>query len=273
MKSYPSKIDFYLLIPFFNNLPGLLHSLSSVQYDADKYKVVIVDDGSSKPIFINELQPLLTAPIPIEIIRLPQNKGITVALNTGLQWILQQKNAEFIARLDCGDTCTNDRFYKQVAFLRQHTNINLLGSWCIFKDYTTKIAYQYITPTQHRKIVTGMYFRNIFIHPTVMWRTEAMRGSDLYPENYPDAEDYGFFYQLLEQGQGAVIPEHLVTCEINHKGISISSRKKQLKSRIKVVKEYGKNRVLRYLGVIKLRLLLIIPYNVIFAIKRALYGV
>jgi hypothetical protein len=106
-----------------------------------------------------------------------------------------------------------------------------------------------------------------------MWRCNAIKGSELYPENYPDAEDYGFFYQLLKKGEGAIIPEYLVTCEINHKGISLSSRKKQLKSRIKVVKEYGKNRVLRYLGVIKLRLLLIIPYNVIFAIKKSLYGV
>jgi hypothetical protein len=40
-----------------------------------------------------------------------------------------------------------------------------------------------------------------------------------------------------------------------------------------VVREYGRNRVLRYLGVLKLRLLLIIPYNLVFAMKRVLYGV
>jgi glycosyltransferase involved in cell wall biosynthesis len=273
MESYPQKIDFYLLIPFFNNLPGLLHSLQSVQYDAGKYVVVIVDDGSSKPISLADLHPHIASEIHIKIIQLPQNKGITIALNTGLQWILKQNNADFIARLDCGDTCTADRFYRQVALLQQHPEIDLVGSWCIFKDYTSNVAYRYITPTQHKKITRGMHFRNIFIHPTVMWRCDALKESGLYPENYPDAEDYGFFYQLLKRGEGAIIPECLVTCEINHKGISISSRKKQLKSRIKVVKEYGRNRVLRYLGVIKLRLLLIIPYNVIFAIKRSLYGV
>ena len=118
-----------------------------------------------------------------------------------------------------------------------------------------------------------MHFRNIFIHPTVMWRCDAMKDNELYPDNYPDAEDYGFFYRFLQQGETAIIPEYLVTCEINHKGISLTSRKKQLKSRIKVVQEYGRNRVLRYLGVFKLRLLLIIPYNIIFSIKKSLYGV
>jgi hypothetical protein len=100
-----------------------------------------------------------------------------------------------------------------------------------------------------------------------------MKDNGLYPDTYPDAEDYGFFYQLLQTGESAVIPEYLVTTEINHKGISLSSRKKQLNSRIKVVKEYGRNRVLRYLGVFKLRLLLIIPYNLVFTIKRMLYGI
>jgi glycosyltransferase involved in cell wall biosynthesis len=273
MNSYPSKIDFYLLIPFFNNLPGLLKSLQSVQYDTARYQVVIVDDGSSQPIAEEVLYNHITRETKVQIIRLPQNKGITIALNTGLQWILQQKNSDFIARLDCGDTCTANRFYRQVDFLKNNPNINLLGSWCIFRDYSTNVAFRYITPTRHKKITRSMHFRNIFIHPTVMWRTEALKGSDLYPENYPDAEDYGFFYQLIEKGECAIIPEYLVTCEINHKGISLSSRKKQLKSRIKVVKEYGKNRVLRYLGVFKLRLLLIIPYNIIFSIKRTIYGV
>lgn len=273
MESYPQKIDFYLLIPFFNNLSGLLHSLNSVQYDAEKFIVVIVDDGSDEPITRTILNQHISTNSQVEIIRLPQNKGITHALNTGLQWILQQNNAHYIARLDCGDICTNDRFYKQVAFLHQHPTVNLVGSWCIFRDYTTNVAFRYVTPTDHNHISRSMHFRNLFIHPTVMWRCEAMKEVARYPDNYPDAEDYGFFYQLLKKGECAIIPEYLVTCEINHKGISLSSRKKQLKSRIKVVREYGMNKVLRYLGVIKLRLLLIVPYNIVFAIKRSLYGV
>lgn len=273
MRSFPQKIDFYLLIPFYNNLPGLLHSLQSVQYDADKFAVVIVDDGSVEPVSQNALFAHISTAIQVEVIRLPQNKGITTALNTGLQWILQQNNSLFIARLDCGDLCTNDRFYKQVAFLKQHPAVDLVGSWCIFRDFTSNVAFRYVTPTDHHQIRRSMHFRNLFIHPTVMWRCEAMKKVARYPDTYPDAEDYGFFYQLLDNGECAIIPEYLVTCEINHKGISLSSRKKQLKSRIKVVKEFGKNKILRYLGVLKLRLLLIIPYNVIFAIKKTLYGV
>lgn len=273
MEVCPHKIDFYLLIPFYNNLPGLLYSLKSVQYDAGKYAVVIVDDGSNQPVTLEDLYKQISRDISIEIIRLPDNSGITTALNTGLQWILKQGNANYVARLDCGDTCTQDRFYRQVAYLQENPKVSLVGSWCIFKDYSTDIAFRYITPTRHNKIKRGMHFRNIFIHPTVMWRCDAIKDNELYPYSYPDAEDYGFFYQLMQKGEVAIIPEYLVTCEINHKGISMSSRKRQLKSRIKVVSEYGRNRVLRYLGVFKLRLLLIIPYNLVFAIKRTLYGV
>jgi len=165
MRSYPQKFDFYLLIPFFNNLPGLLQSLQSVRYEADKYAVVIVDDGSTHPITPEDLYPHISRDIFVEVIQLPSNKGITTALNTGLQWIGKQNNAHFVARLDCGDTCTPERFYHQVAFLQAHPEINLIGSWCIFKDHTTNIAYKYITPTQHKKIKKGYAFSEYF-HPS-----------------------------------------------------------------------------------------------------------
>src|SRR3954467_4041547 len=103
MKSCPQKIDFYLLIPFYNNLPGLLHSLQSVLYDADKYAVVIVDDGSTHPVTLEDVYRQISKNISVEIIQLPYNKGITIALNTGLQWIMEQNKASFVARLDCGD--------------------------------------------------------------------------------------------------------------------------------------------------------------------------
>ena len=76
MKSYPEKIDFYLLIPFYNNLPGLLHSLKSVEYDADKYTVVIVDDGSRQPITLGDIYKEISRDISVEIIQLPCNKGL-----------------------------------------------------------------------------------------------------------------------------------------------------------------------------------------------------
>jgi hypothetical protein len=117
-----------------------------------------------------------------------------------------------------------------------------------------------------------MHFRNMFIHPTVMWRAATIKKTGPYPEEFPHAEDYGFFYNILNNGRCAVIPENLVTCEINTLGISLRFRKEQLKSRIRVVKHYGKSNVYRLIGVIKLFILLAIPSKMILRTKQAVYS-
>ncbi len=268
-----SRFDFYLLIPYYNNLPGLIRSMSSVQYDSGKYALLIVDDGSKEVLNYTDLTACLPASLAVKIIRLPENQGITKAMNAGLEWLQENNDFRFVARQDCGDICAESRFRQQVCFLDQHPDIDLVGSWCVFKDFSTGSSYRYITPTEHEKIKRGMHFRNIFIHPTVMWRATAAQLAERYPEDFPHAEDYGFFYEILNNGKAAVIPEDLVTCEINPKGISLYFRKEQLKSRGRVVKRYGKNKVLSLMGMIKLWFLMVIPYGMVLQIKKLTYGI
>lgn len=234
---------------------------------------LIIDDGSREILTPGALAPHIPAELKLEIIRLPENRGITTALNMGLDWLEAHKNFRFVARLDCGDLCTADRFTQQVDFLEAHPDIDMVGSWCIFKNFSTGWAFRYKTPTEHGKIVRGMHFRNIFRHSTVAWRAEVPGKAGNYPYDFPHAEDYGFFYQILNNGKAAIIPHDLVICEINPNSISVHHRREQLISRIRVVKQYGNNRLFRFAGVLKLRLLLVIPYKFILQIKRILYGI
>jgi glycosyltransferase involved in cell wall biosynthesis len=266
-------LDFYLLIPFYNNLPGLTCSLQSVCYPAVKYSLLIVDDGSATPLLRSDLGSCLPPEVTVQIIRLPLNMGITKALNAGLEWLKWQDNFKYIARLDCGDLCDQSRFARQVEFLEGHPDIDLVGSWCIFKDFSSGSSYQYSTPTGHEQITRGMYFRNIFIHPTVMWRFTVLGKTGIYPERFPYAEDYGFFYEIISKSKAAVLPENLVICEINPKGLSLRFRKEQLKSRRRVVREFGRNKLFSFLGVVKLWILMVIPYGLLFQAKKLLYGI
>jgi glycosyltransferase involved in cell wall biosynthesis len=271
-KTQPGSLQFCLLIPCFNNHDGLLRSIRSVQYKPENFSILIVDDGSDVPVSIDDIRSHSNALPRIDLIRLPVNTGITKALNTGVQWIKENLPVKYIARLDCGDLCAGNRFLKQVDFLESHEDIDLIGSWCTFKNFRTGFSYNYITPTDHVRISNGMYFRNIFIHPTVMWRMSAMSDSNPYPEDFPHAEDYGFFYTILKKGKGAILPELLVTCEINPKGISLSYRKEQLRSRLRVVKLNGNDFMRRWLGIVKLRLLMMTPYALVLHTKKMLYG-
>jgi glycosyltransferase involved in cell wall biosynthesis len=271
MKMKATVYDFYVVIPCYNDLEGLIQSVNSIQYHEDRFAVLVIDDGSKTPIDLPLIEKSIPPQLNLEIINNSVNSGITHALNTGLKW-LRTNAAEhkYVARLDCGDICLPDRFYKQVSYLDEHPDTNLLGTWCMFRDFESGDEYTYKTPVSEKQIRRGMYFRNLFIHPTVMWRASAMRDR-LYPEIFPHAEDYGLFYELIyEEKKCGMIPEVLMICRIRKMGLSLFNREEQLKSRMKVIRKFGTNLILRNLGLMKLRILMLMPYSILFRLKKML---
>ncbi len=263
------KYELCVLIPCFNNVAGLKKSLDSIVYDKNKYLIVVTDDGSREEIKKEQLFGGQKE-LPVHIIRLSANRGITIALNTGLQWIIENIECDYIARLDCGDLCDPLRFYKQIEFLSVNTEVCLLGSWCYFEDYKKKIRYKHRAPESHKGILKALYFRNVFIHPTIVIRAKILQRVGLYPEEFPHAEDYAWFWSIANRYICGIIPMYLVVSELNIKGISQSNRDKQLHSRLAVLKKFGYKFALRKLGVLKIRLLMLIPYPFVLFVKRVI---
>ena len=261
-------LDFYLLIPCYNNTEGLVRSLSSVEYPKEKYKVVVVDDGSHIPITAAFFPEALLQKQSIEIIRLQENKGITFALNSGLKYILEKNDALFTARLDCGDICTADRFYKQIHFLSVNTYTCLIGTLCLFTDRKKNIQYRYAAKENHSDILREMHWKCSFIHPTVIFRNSALKETNLYPYNFPHAEDYALFFELAKKHETHILQEFLVESEINTSGISVKKRQQQIQSKIRIIKSFGFRKSLICTGLIKQYLLALLPYKFITRLKR-----
>ncbi|MBC3538714.1 glycosyltransferase [Rufibacter sediminis] len=273
MNSYTSKslpeIDLCVLIPCYNNQEGLIKSLQSIVYKPEKLWVLIVDDGSLMPV---QEEAIASTGISFRfhVIRLYKNEGITHALNTGLQWIEDHLQTRFVARLDCGDLCHQERFFKQVKFLDENTQVGLLGSWCEFHNPQTGLKYAYTTPLEHASILSEMHFRNVFIHPTVVFRSELIKETGKYPIEYPYVEDYALFFKMLHKTKGAILNDFLVTCELNPKGISLSNRKEQLFGRRSVVSDYGVFAFKKIAGEFKLLFLSFLPYGLVHLVKSKL---
>jgi glycosyltransferase involved in cell wall biosynthesis len=263
-----TTVDFCLLIPCYNNFAGLIESLKSVIYTKHKWLAVVVDDGSDELVDKKEIINKLGEELPVVVLRNKQNAGITVSLNNGLHWINENTNSKYIARLDCGDTCDKDRFHIQASYLDVHPAIGLLGSWCRFIEKGTDINYIYRTPTTHKEICKEMYFRNVFIHPTVMFRTALLETAGYYPNEYPHAEDYAYFWTLLNVTETHVVDKILVTCDITRHGISFKNKGKQLVARRRVVKAFGRNAWLKLRGILRLHILFLIPKGLSLRLKQ-----
>ena len=265
------QFDFCLLIPCYNNLTGLILSLKTVNYDPKKFFIVIVDDGSHVPIAIETIKSDVGILNNINILRNPENLGITAAMNKGLAWIEENARPKYIARLDCGDLCDSSRFYKQVSYMDNHVHTNLVGSWCIFENKKTSFKYHYTTPTSDQQIRKAMHFRNVFIHPTVIFKASSVKETGYYPGNFMYVEDYAFFWKLINVGSVHILGEFLVTCEINNEGISLKNRHHQLRGRSRVVREYGTSFLWKIVGLMKIKVLFVLPKWLILRLKKLVY--
>jgi glycosyltransferase involved in cell wall biosynthesis len=264
------QLDFCLLIPCYNNPQGLMLSLRSIFYDSDRFAIIIVDDGSAVTISADQIQSEIKTIGSIIVLRNEHNKGIADSLNIGLKWIGENLNTKYIARLDCSDSCHPYRFYRQVAYLNAHSDVGLLGSWCVFEDKRSGARYQYKTPTDHEKIKMQMHLRNVFIHPTVMFRANLIARSGYYPTTFLHAEDYAFFWKLIKLAPSHVLDEFLVTCDINETSVSAKNRSEQLLMRIKIISEHGTNRFMKIVGLLRLKTLSILPKQIVLPLKQIL---
>ena len=86
------------LIPVFNDQCGLNKSLQSLAESEGGFDVVVVDDGSTPCIAVEQNE----FPFSVRLISLDENQGIEAALNSGAEWI-EREGYEFVARLDAGD--------------------------------------------------------------------------------------------------------------------------------------------------------------------------
>ncbi len=257
-----------LLIPHFNNIKGLLKSIVSIGKD-EKLDVLIVDDGSSVKLDEKIIKKSFRAKGKVFFEFLNVNKGIENALNRGLEIIIHKKYT-FTARLDCGDVCVTDRFQKQQLFLEENKDICLVGSNVCFVDTKGRFLYNLKLPRRDIIIRKKMYINAMHIHPTIMFKNQILNVIGLYPTKYKAAEDYAFFFKILNKYKVANINEILVTCEMNSKGISSIQRKQQAKNRIKIILDNFYVGFYPIYGLLRSMLLYIMPLKLLTRLKGIL---
>ncbi len=257
------------LIPHYNNPEGLAKSLASIGPD-ERCDVLVVDDGSvKKPLDEAAARAAFSAKGEIHFLSLPQNRGIEHALNAGLAWIAG-RGYELVARLDCGDENLPDRFARQTAFLAEYPDVMLLGGAASFVDQQGVEQFVLHHPTDYRAIWWALKSNSAFIHPTVMFRVQALQATGTYPLDLPAAEDYGLFWEFAKRFHVANLSDVLIRYELDPGGISLSKRRRQLESRLKLQWRNRDRTNRAWFGMLRTLLLMLLPYGLVFKLKSAL---
>lgn len=226
---------FAILIPTFNdNLDSIKKTFSGIPLDAN---ILVIDDGSKLPFQVLTSQ-LLSGFKNLKIKRLDVNKGIENALNIGSRILANEY--QYIARLDIGDYGPSYRFEKQVEYLEKNPTCVLVGAWGRFIDVEGNELYISKLPVDDYDIRKKMYLNNMFIHPSVMMRSDSLIKVGGYQGIYNSCEDYDLFFRLMSVGQVHNLPEVLINYEVNFSSISSRKRKTQIVNRLKLQLKYFK---------------------------------
>ncbi|PQJ77190.1 glycosyltransferase [Polaribacter glomeratus] len=263
-----NRNNIILLIPHYKNIDGLYASLSSIDKN-ENLDVLIVDDGSNLDIDETKIRASFIGNGVVFFEYLKENSGIEIALNKGLNFSTKNKY-KYTARLDCGDICVKDRFKIQETYLELHQDISLVGTNVDFLDTKGNLLYTLNVPEKDKQIRKKMFINAMHIHPTIMFRNSMLEITGLYPVDYKAAEDYAFFFNVINKCKVANINQVLVRCEINPNGISTLQRKKQAENRIKLILKNFYVGFYPIYGLFRSILLYIVPLKILIKLKSVL---
>ncbi len=169
------------------------------------WELLLWDDGSDAQGALL-LQQAAQADPRIRLFRGPENRGLAFGLNQ----CLSRARGTLIARMDDDDISEPERLEKQVRYLQAHPEADWVGTqaW-LFDDNG-------IWGSHHAEPLPGErdYLRySPFIHPSVMFRREALERAGGYLELplTQRCEDYELFMRMAAMGmQGHNLPEKLL---------------------------------------------------------------
>lgn len=158
-----------IAMPVYNGGSELRLAVQSIiDQSLTEWELIIIDDGSSDG-FVAALG--LGLDPRIRILSDGKNKGLAARLNE----IINLAQAPFMARMDHDDIAHPERLARQVQFLRQHTEIDLVAARCFTMSETREIVGELPFAETHDEICRHPWLGFYMAHPTWMARTSWFR--------------------------------------------------------------------------------------------------
>jgi glycosyltransferase involved in cell wall biosynthesis len=183
-----------VVMPCYNCEKTLENAMDSVLCQTlDTFELICVDDGSTDKTS-QMLVKYQDRDSRVRVLK-QEHAGIVTALNYGCA----NAKTDLIARMDSDDIALPSRLEKQVKFLVENDDIDIIGSFIRpFTDHH-EIRPDIILPTNHTDIVEWLKTNNAMAHSTTMYRKEIWERVGGYKGD-GRAEDYRFWCSAVLAG-------------------------------------------------------------------------
>lgn len=193
-----------LLSVYKNEKPeSLSRALSSIWDDQTlkPSQIVLVEDGpipAELESIVDGLQLRVNASgvATVTVVKLPVNGGLTKALNQGLKYA----TGDLIARMDSDDIADPKRFERQVAYLEEHPEVDIVGGSLQEFDRENECLNIRHYPLTHEEACRYIVKACPLAHPAVMMRRRIFDEGLWYDERYRMSQDIKLWFDAILAG-------------------------------------------------------------------------
>lgn len=136
----------------------------------------------------------------IAIIRFQENRGLPCVLNDLIRLAIQE-GFNYFARMDADDISNPTRFEKQIYFLQENPDVDVVGGAIEeinSKGETRNKIIKY--PTNSDKCRAYFSTRNPLAHPAVLFKKSYFDKAGFYNESYRQNQDTILWYEGFKKG-------------------------------------------------------------------------
>lgn len=194
-----------IVMAVYNGQKYLQETIDSIlKQNYENIELIIVDDCSTDGSW-----KILESNLDDRIVLLKNEKNMRLAYS--LNKAIAIAKGKYIARMDADDICLPDRLGLQVAYLEEHSDIDVLGgNYRSFGATNKKSDYQEL----HNWIKTGLIFENTVCHPAVMFRRDAIEG--WYDQNFVASQDYDLWTRLIRSHKFHNLKQELIMYRVHN---------------------------------------------------------
>ncbi len=216
-------------MPVFNCARTVGSSIRSILAQTyENWELLVPDDGSTD----STLEVISSFGDPRIIVG---SDGLHKSLSARLNECIQGARGTYFARMDGDDVAYPERLERQVRFLSDHPEVDLVGASVLVFGRDGCVLGKRTPPTEHAAIVRQPLANFPMAHPTWLGKLEWFRRF-LYDPKAPRTEDYDLMLRAYQVSRFANVPEILLGYREER-----LSLKKNLESRTWALRHVAKN--------------------------------
>jgi len=243
-----SKLLVSVIVPVYNCEQYIEASLKSIiNQSFDDYEIIVYDDGStdnSSAIVLSILQQYYEGEDKYLYVFNPKNRGVFYARTDAIK----MSKGKYIALHDADDISVENRFKKQVEFLKEHDDIWCVGSTATKIDCDGKEMGEMTYPAELHYEIYEQVFRdriNPMIDPSTMFRKDIFDklGGYSLKEDRCFIDDFDLWCRSMSENLWfSNIRESLIKYRVNPEGNTRKHKNKMIVQHSLVWREFMKGK-------------------------------